>query len=146
MNKAAAIAALLLAGCGSESAEPAIEVGDAWARATVAGQGSTAAYFTLRNGGGADQLIGVASSAGRASIHSTATDDGIARMRALDRLQVPARSTVELKPGGTHLMISGLTRPLEPGRSLVLELDFARSGSRRVAATVSPAGAEGAKS
>lgn len=143
MKKGAALAALLLVACNSESAPPAIEIADAWARATVAGKRSTAAYLTIRNGGGEDRLLGVSSPLGSASLHSTTSDGGVVRMRAVKALEIPAESTVELKPGGTHVMISGLNQPLELGQGVPLELSFDRSGRRQVTATVRPAGTDG---
>lgn len=145
MKKPAALAALLLLACGSDSAPPEIEVEDAWARATLAGQSSSAVYVTIRNRGGSDRLLRVSSPVGTASLHSTATDSGIVRMRAVADLEIPSRSTVELQPGGTHVMISGLNRPLEVGQGVPVELGFARSGNRRVMAVVRPAKADGAR-
>lgn len=143
MKNGAALAALLLVACHSESAPPAIQVADAWARATVVGQRSTAAYLTITNSGGEDRLVEVSSPLGSASVHSTTTDGGVMRMRAVEELEIPAHSTVALKPGATHVMVSGLNRPLEVGQGVVLELSFERSGRRRVTATVRPAGSDG---
>jgi periplasmic copper chaperone A len=143
VNKAAALAAFLLATCSGQPAPPAIEVDNAWVRATAAGQSATAAYVTISNGGGADRLIGVSSAVGTASVHRATTEDGVARMRAEADLEIPAGSTVSLEPGGLHVMISGLNRPLEVGQSVALEFAFARSGKRQVMAAVRPTGTDG---
>lgn len=143
MNKAAALAAFLLAACSGQPAPPAIEVENAWVRATAAGQSTTAAYVTISNRGGTDRLIGVTSPAGTASVHTTTTENGVARMRAARDVEIPAGSTVSLEPGGTHVMMSGLKRPLEVGQSVPLELAFARSGKRQIMAAVRPAGTDG---
>jgi len=66
-------------------------------------------------------------------------------MRAAADLEIPSRSTVEFEPRGTHVMISGLKRPLEVGQGVPIELGFARSGSRQVMAVVRPADADGAR-
>jgi copper(I)-binding protein len=63
-------------------------------------------------------------------------------MRPLERLEVPASSTVSLSPGGTHLMLMGLKAPLADGSSVPLELSFAKSGKKQVVATVRAAGGE----
>lgn len=144
MKKPAALAALLLLACGSDPAPPAIEVQDAWARAPLPGQSSSAVYATIRNSGGSDRLLRVSSPVGTASLHSTTNDSGIVRMRAAADLEIPSRSTVELEPGGTHVMISGLNRPLEVGQGVRIELGFARSGNRQVMAVVRPAKTDGA--
>lgn len=140
---AAALAAFLLAACSGQPAPPAIEVEDSWVRGTAAGQSMTAAYMTISNRGGPDRLIGVASPAGTASIHSTTTENGVVRMRPAGDVEIPAGSTVSLEPGGIHVMISGLNRPLEVGQSVPLELAFSRSGKRQVMAAVRPAGMDG---
>jgi copper(I)-binding protein len=100
------------------------------------GQSATAAYFTIANTGGADRLVAVSSPAGQASLHSTSMDGGVMRMRRLDALDIPANSTVELKPGAIHVMITGLRRPPGAGQQLPLQLEFDRSGERAVIATV----------
>ena len=135
MKTFAALGALLLASC-TASAPPAISVDDAWARATLPGQMSSAAYFTIRNTGGADKLLAVTSPSGDASLHSTSTDAGVMRMRPLGEQEVPAISTVELKPGGTHVMVTGLKAPLTAGSAIALDLKFEKSGERHVTAEV----------
>jgi copper(I)-binding protein len=125
---------LLLASCG-RSGSPDIQILNAWARETVSGQHGTAAYVTLVNqGSGDDRLIGVSAAPPvTASLHETATINGVSSMRELsDGLDVPAGDRVALKPGGAHVMISGLTAPLHQGGSLKLTLRFQRSGDRAV--------------
>jgi copper(I)-binding protein len=60
-------------------------------------------------------------------------------MRPVDGLEIPAGGTVVLKPGGGHVMISGLTAPLHPGEMLQLTLRFERSGDKPVELKVKPA-------
>jgi copper(I)-binding protein len=125
---------LLLAACGAGGA-PDIQVMDAWARETVAGQSGTAAYATIVNrGSGDDRLLSVSAvPPSAASLHETSTQGGISSMRPLENgLEIPAGSSVELKPGGAHVMISGLTGPLQEGDGLKLTLRFERSGDRAV--------------
>jgi len=144
MKHALFFAALLLASCKPASAPPAVSVDGAWARATVPGQMGSAAYFTIRNAGGPDKLLSVTSPAADASLHSTSMDNGVMRMRPLQALDVPENGTVELKPGGTHVMLMGLKQPLQAGSALELDLKFEKSGERKVSAQVRPtdAGAE----
>jgi hypothetical protein len=103
----------------------------------------SAAYFTIRNSGGADKLLSVASPAADASLHSTSMDNGVMRMRPLQELDIPAKGTVELKPGGMHVMLMGLKQPLRSGDTLELDLRFEKSGNRKVNAEVRPASANG---
>ncbi|HET8534730.1 MAG TPA: copper chaperone PCu(A)C [Sphingomicrobium sp.] len=141
MKYALFFAALLLASCKPASAPPAVSVDGAWARATISGQSGSVAYFTIRNAGGEDKLLTVSSSGVDASLHSTSMDNGVMRMRPLEALDIPANGTVELKPGGTHVMLMELKQPLQAGAALELDLKFEKSGERKVMAEVRPASA-----
>jgi copper(I)-binding protein len=68
-------------------------------------------------------------------------DNGMMRMRPLEGLDVPKNGTVELKPGGTHVMLMGLKQPLQAGSALELDLKFEKSGERKLSADVRPADA-----
>lgn len=133
-----ALVALLAAACSkADTGAPDIRIDDAWARATVPGKKATAAYFTISNRGSADDvLISVSSSRASADVHSTSMDGGIMRMRKLDRLPLPANETVKLEPGGTHVMLTGLSEPALAGGQIDLILRFEKSQERKVAADV----------
>ena len=138
-----ASAALLLAACSARET-PDIIVENGWARATVAGQDSAAAYLTIVNRGGADdRLVSVSvPRANMAMLHGTSMDGGVMRMRAMsDGLTVPARATVELAPNGTHIMLNGLTAPLRAGERLPAKLNFAEAGTKDVTIKVEEASA-----
>lgn len=109
-----------------------------WARATVPAQTGTAAYLTIHNAGpGADRLKSVNSPAARAvSIHSTSTAGGVMRMRSLNGLPVAAGKSVAMKPGGIHLMLTGLRAPLKAGQQLPLVLGFEKAGFIQVRVAV----------
>ena len=137
----AAAAVVLLAGC---AASPSVSVGrlavrDAWVRPAAAGT-ETAAYLTIANPGSADVLLSVRCTiAASAMLHRTGTDpSGMTGMTMLDELPIPAGATVSLAPGGTHVMITGLDRALEPGASVELRLRFERAGEVVVDAPVRP--------
>lgn len=132
---------LLLGSCG-ESGSPELQFSNGWARETVAGQSSTAAYLTIRNRGAADdRLVGVsAPEPMKAAVHATESSGGVSRMRELGSgLAVPAGSTIELKPGATHVMITGLDAPLRRGGTLRLTLRFEQSGEKQVNVPIAPA-------
>jgi copper(I)-binding protein len=134
-------ALLLLAGCAPSPTGPAISVVDAWARATAPGQSSGAIYATIANAGAADTLVGVSSDAGMAMLHSNDMSGGVARMRMLGDLAIPASGRVALAPGGTHIMLSGLKAPLTAGGDLDVTLRFATAGPRTVKVTIVAPGA-----
>ena len=125
---------LLLASCSGRGT-PDIQISDAWARETVAGQIGTAGYVTIANRGtGDDRLIGIFAQAPiTAMLHETSTSGGVSSMRPLaNGVAIPAGGTISLKPGGAHVMISSLTSPLNQGDSLKLTLRFERSGWKPV--------------
>ena len=131
--------AVLVAACSPAS--PNLNVTDAWARPAAAGQ-SSAAYFTITNQGGADRLVSVTADGAEASLHRSSTEDGVARMRPLaDGLAIGAGATAVLRPGGDHVMLMKLQRPLVAGGTVSLRLTFERSGERTVTATVTDDGA-----
>jgi len=138
-----AFAALSLAACSPNKA-PRISVENGWARATVAGQGSAAAYLTIVNrGGGEDRLVGVSVPRSNvAMLHSSSMDGGVMRMRDLSEgLIIPAYGTVQLAPNGTHIMLNGLKSPLRAGEQFPATLRFAKAGAKDVVIKVEDAAA-----
>lgn len=145
MTRSIPLLAAVLASCGAP-AEPNISVADGWARETVAGQTSTAAYLAVSNtGAGHDKLVAVTMPVpARASLHTTIHEDGIAKMRSLEYgLDIPARKTVTLRPGGAHVMVEDLGETLRAGETLRMTLRFSRSGAIPVEIAVRPAGTTG---
>ena len=133
---------MLLVSCSPSGGAPELRLSDAWARETVEGQRSTAAYLTITNHGSADdRLVDIASPAPlRTTLHGSENSGGIVRMRPLEGgLEIPAGETAVLEPGGDHIMIENLQRPLTPGQRLTLSLRFQRSGERVVDFPVRPA-------
>ena len=132
-------AALLLASC-TKAGDPDIQIADAWARETVTAE--TAAYMTIRNAGsGDDRLVGVTvPPPAKAMLHASESSGGISRMREMGAgLAIPARTSVELKPSGSHVMVTGLAAPLPEGAKLDLRLKFEKSGERQLAVPVAAA-------
>lgn len=132
---AVAAALLMLPACGTQEPPADIAIEGAWARETVVGQSSAAAYLTIVNrGDGADRLVAAsAPSAEAASLHSTSSSGGVARMRPIENgVSIPARGSAQFRPGGDHVMLTGLAEPLKAGSTAELRLRFERGGERRV--------------
>jgi copper(I)-binding protein len=103
---------------------PAIDVTNAWVRATVPGQGGTGAFMTLMSHAGA-KLVGVSTPvAGVAEVHEMKMEGNTMKMRAVPSIELPAHASVELKPGGYHLMLMDLKQPLSHGTSVPVTLQF----------------------
>jgi len=101
-----------------------VEVKDAWARATVPGQKATGAFMTLTAKNGV-KLVGAASpAAGVAEVHEMKMEGDVMKMRAMPTLDLPAGQTIELKPGGYHIMLMDLKSALAKDSTVELTLVF----------------------
>lgn len=90
-----------------------LQVQDAWVRATVVGQQGTGAFMKITAPQGARLLAVSTPSAPVAEIHEMRMDGNVMKMRAIDKLEIPAGKTVELRPGGYHIMLMNLKAPLK---------------------------------
>ena len=101
-----------------------IEVKDAWVRASVQGQMATGAFMKLKSKDGA-QLVSVSTPvAGIAEVHEMRMDADVMKMRAVPALNLPAGKTVELKPGGYHVMLMDLKTTLKKDSTVPMTLLF----------------------
>lgn len=97
-------------------------VADPWVRGTVPAQKATGAFMSLSSKEGV-RIIGASSpAAGVTEIHSMVMEDGVMKMRPLPFLDVPAGATVDLMPGGYHIMLMQLKAPLVEGSTIPITL------------------------
>jgi copper(I)-binding protein len=135
----AAMVAFTLVACGQSSPRVDLHVDDPWVRASMGTDSPTAAYMTISNRGNVDDTVWAATFEGaeRVELHRTTTDsNGMHQMAPVDSINVPAGGTVALEPGGFHLMIFGLSRPLAAGDRVTLVLSFEKAGPVLVEADV----------
>ena len=124
-----ALAAASLAAQAHEFKLGAISIGHPYARATVPGQPAGGGFLKLENKGGDDRLLSASAGvSGAVELHSMSMDGDVMRMRQIDAIELPAGKTVELKPGGLHIMFMGLKAPLKAGDSFPLKLKFEKAG------------------
>ena len=129
---------LLLLALAATPAAAQIAVEDAWIRATPPGAKTAAGYLVIR-ADAADRLVSVSSpSAERVTTHVTVHEGDVARMREVKGYDVPAGGTLELKPGGAHLMFVNIKAPLKEGMSVPATLKFQRLGEVKVEFQVRP--------
>jgi copper(I)-binding protein len=98
-----------------------------------------AGYMVIRNTGPLDDsLIGVqADFTGTTMLHKSSVDsNGVATMDMVMSIDVPAGQTVELKPGGFHIMFVGLNKDLKVGDTVTLTLQFQKAGAFIIQAQV----------
>lgn len=114
-----------------------------WSRATPPGAAVGSGYLTIQNTGKEDDTLVAASldAAREATVHESIESGGVVSMPHLKNgLPIPAGATVELRPGGPHLMFMPLTRPLKEGESIPATLTFAKAGTVAVEFAVGPLG------
>jgi hypothetical protein len=116
-----------------------------YARATPPGAAVAGAFMRVENTGKeADRLVRAASPvASTVEIHEMAMEGGVMKMRAVPGIDVKPGALVILKPGGYHVMLIGLKKPLVKGETFPLTLTFEKSGSVDVAVGVEAMGAAG---
>lgn len=143
-----ALALLIMGGAAARAEDVLVKAGDitivkAWTRTTSVKTGVV--YLTIRNDGAtADRLTGAAADiAAMTHLHVTREENGVSRMRPVDGIDLPPHATVMLRPGGYHVMLMGLSKPLKAGQSFPLVLTFAKAGEVTVTVAVKPAGADG---
>ena len=122
-------------------------VSDVWARASVGGAGVGAVFLTINNASDqGDKLLSVSTPASkRAELHTHSEVNGVMAMRKVDAIDVAGGQKIELKPGGLHIMLLGLTAPLKDGDSFPVALTFEKAGTVTVSASVGGVAAMGGR-
>ncbi|HEY1091599.1 MAG TPA: copper chaperone PCu(A)C, partial [Burkholderiaceae bacterium] len=126
-----------------------VKVSEAWVRATVAQQKVSGAFMHLQAAGAMRLVAASTPAAERVEIHTMSMDGDRMRMREIEGVELPAGAPVALQPGGRHLMLMGLKKPLQAGTRLPLTLTFVGADGKRqtlsVDAEVRALGAPGAQ-
>jgi copper(I)-binding protein len=124
----------------AQTAADDIALEGAYVRAVPPGQPNSAAFLTLSNAGDVDHaLVTVRSDAAEVvELHTHIHDEGVMRMRRIERIEVPAGTDQVLEPGGLHIMLIGLTRQLKPGDDVALTLQLEDGSSIELLAPVRP--------
>ena len=136
------LAAFLSAFAGIGAADtgtPIVEVREAWALPTVPGQEVAAVYMNITSAHNATLVKIESKIAGSVQIHNMRMDGQVMKMRELKDLPLPAGATVKLAPGGNHLMMTQLKKPLRLGESVPLSLTIVKAdGSKGVVRVTVP--------
>jgi copper(I)-binding protein len=136
----AAAACLVIAGAALAQTGQ-LEVSNAWARATPPKAETGIAYLTIRSPT-PDRLVSVSSPvAKKVELNTMEMSGMVMKMRPVASLDIPAGQPVTLKPGGEHIMLTGLSGPLREGQSFPLTLTFEKAGTREVTVAVEKPGA-----
>jgi copper(I)-binding protein len=124
-----AILALPLSMAAAHAQE--VSVKDAWIRGTVQGQSATGAFMELTGKSNA-RLVGVASAAAKTvEVHNMKVENGVMKMFPVEGIDLPAGKPVKLAPGGYHVMLMDLQKPLNAGDRVPLKLTFELANKKR---------------
>jgi periplasmic copper chaperone A len=139
----------VLAGLGMGPALAQTAVSDAWVRGTVPAQKATGAFMQIKSTQGGRLVSATSPVAGVVEIHEMKMDGNVMKMAALPKgLDLPAGQTVELKPGGYHVMLMELKQALKDGDNVPLSLVVEGKDGKRetveLKAPVRPLGAANA--
>ena len=131
------LATLVLSAAAQAQTVPQVEA--AWARPTVAGQAGGGGFLKITGGSTPDRLLSASAGIAQAvELHTMEMDGNVMRMRPIEGIAVPAGQTVELKPGGMHIMFVGLKQTLKNGARFPLTLRFEKAGEVKVEMQVAP--------
>lgn len=111
-----------------------------WIRASVPGQVNGAGYVQIDNKAAqADRLISATTNGvNRVELHTIITDNGVAKMREVPGIDVPAKVGVKLMPGGFHIMFLGLSAPFKADTIVSVTLKFEKAGEVKVDFEIKP--------
>ena len=99
-------------------------VSNVWVKTTVPGGSVSAAYMHIKSATALKLVKAESSFAGIVEIHDMKMNGGVMQMKALDSLDIPVGKTVELKPGGTHVMLMKVKEPIRKDDKVPLTLTF----------------------
>lgn len=130
MQVTAVLVVIFVAGSGCISQPPQITIEGQYANLSSIFIGAGSVFFKIKNTGGRDALVGAAVAIPNAVIELHDVKDG--RMVRVDKIVIPSRETMDLRPGSHHIMIFNMPRTVQEGSELNLTLRFERSGEKQV--------------
>ncbi len=143
-----ALAAMIaVPACADDYKLGTLQIAGPWTRATPKGSPVGGGYLKITNTGTApDRLLaGTSNVADRFEIHEMSMDGGVMKMRPLaGGIEIKPGETVELKPGGLHVMFVGLKKQLQQGERVKGTLLFEKAGKVDIEYQVAPLGAQSA--
>lgn len=125
------IAATLALALCTATATAQVTIDDAWVRATVPNQPATGAFMRLNSPTDTRLVAARTPAAAVTEIHEMRMDNDVMRMRQVQAVELPAGETVELKPGGYHLMMMQLKDTVTAGTQVPLTLTFEDAKGQR---------------
>lgn len=127
----ALVAAVLLASASLPAWAANVSVTDAWARATMPGQKVSAAYMQIQADADARLVSASSPAVPRVEVHEMKMDGDVMRMREVKAIELPKGKTVALQPGGLHIMLMNLQKPIAAGDVIPLTLVIESGGKQQ---------------
>lgn len=118
----------LISSSAAATAKDTVSIENAWVRATAPGQDVGAAYMTFNSNQDVTLIRATSDVTESVEIHSMSMQNGVMKMRMLENLAIKAGKPYKLEPGGFHLMLFDLKKPLLGGQYVNFELTF-KSGN-----------------
>ena len=111
-----------------------VEIDGAYARASIPNVPNSAAFFVIKNNSDKDIAITSANSdvAEKNELHTHIKENKMMKMMKIEKLVVPAKSSLELKSGSDHVMLMGLKKELKAGDEINLELSFSDGDKKSI--------------
>lgn len=111
-----------------------VEIDGAYARASIPNVPNSAAFFVIKNNSDKDIAITSANSdiAEKNELHTHIKENQMLKMMKIEKLVVPAKSSLGLKSGGDHVMLIGLKKELKAGDEISLELSFSDGDKKSI--------------
>ena len=121
-----------------------LKISSPWIRATPKGAPVGGGYMTITNSGNVSERLlgGTSDPSNRFEIHEMSMESGVMKMRPVAGIDIKPGQTVELKPGGYHVMFVGLKQPFERGQHVKATLQFEKAGNVAVNFIVEGIGAQ----
>lgn len=129
--KSSLAAALLACAVSLPTWAANVSVTDAWARATMPGQKVSGAYMRIQSDVDARLLSASSSAVPRVEVHEMKMDGDVMRMREVKAIDLPKGKTVSLEPGGFHIMLMNLPKPIAAGDMIPLTLVIESGGTQQ---------------
>ncbi len=111
-----------------------IVVNGAWARASIPGAKNGVVYLSIENHGPTENaLLSVTTPvARRAELHTHKIESGVMKMEQIHGISVPPHKIAVLRPGGDHIMLLDLEKPLKVGSHFIMMLKFKKGSEKTI--------------
>ncbi len=123
-------------------AEPSLKVFDVWAKTTVPGGSVSAAYMHIKSAKPLKLIKAESPLTNTVELHDMKMKDGVMEMKAIDAVVIPANKLVDLKPGGMHIMLIKINKPIKKDDEVPLTLTFENDAKQTFTIDVKAKGQE----